>query len=225
MQQAEEHPDGRVSVHPRAPAPAWLLAAAAVFAGATLLGAALSPVLAVHHPVWLIVLNPWPRHQILVAPQLPLAPFILIVSLRGLFSCWVAFHLGRHFGMRGVQYLAGKSAEAGRTLQSFERLFGRFSVPFLLLAPGIWTAALAGMSEVSVFRTLGLSFIGLAAWGSVNHRLGGILAPWTTWLLQLVRENMLAATAICTVLVLVHQAWSRRKKQRNTPPDEHPTQD
>lgn len=203
-----------MSQQPHNATPPWLLWAAGILVGSTLLGAALSPVLAVHHPVWLLVLNPWPRHQILVSPRVPFVPFVLIVSLRGFYACWVAYHLGKHYGLRGVAYMAGRSPDTGRMVQSLERAFGRFSVLFLLVAPSVWTSALAGMSEVSAAKTLALSSLGLVAWASINHHVGFFLAPWTTWLLDLVREHMLSATLICTLLVVSHQAWTRMQKRK-----------
>jgi membrane protein DedA with SNARE-associated domain len=196
------------------PAPAWLLWAAGILVGSTLLGAALSPVLAVHHPLWLLVLNSWPRHQILVSPRIPFLPFVLIVSLRGLYACWVSYHLGKHYGLRGVAYMAGRSPETGRIVQALERAFGRFSALFLVVAPSVWTSALAGMSDVRAASTLALSTIGLVAWACINHHVGFFLAPWTTWLLDVLREHMLLATLICTLLVVIHQGWTRMQRRR-----------
>lgn len=207
----EEQPDA--AADGVSAAPTWLLWAAGILVGSTLLGAALSPVLAVHHPVWLLVLNPWPRHQILVAPRVPIVPFVFIATLRGLYACWVAYHLGKHYGVRGVAYMAGRSPETGRVLQTIERAFGRFSALFLVVAPSVWTSAFAGMSEVSVAHTLALSALGLAVWAGINHHVGFFLAPWTTWLLDVVREHMLLATLLCTALVVIHQVWTRRSRR------------
>src|SRR5947209_6911595 len=121
-----EQPKPVPTLPPIAAAPRWLLWAAGVLVLATLVGAALSPFLAVHEPLWLLALNPWPRHQILVAPHIAFTPFVALVTARSLCTCVIAYELGKHYGARGTAYIAGRSPETGRTLILFEQLFGRF---------------------------------------------------------------------------------------------------
>src|SRR6185312_1610846 len=64
--------------------PRFLIAAGVAIAVATAVGAAFAPWLLVHHPFWLLALNPWPRHQLLVAPNAELLPFVSIVLVRGM---------------------------------------------------------------------------------------------------------------------------------------------
>ena len=161
------------------PAPTWLVWAGGAIAVATGLGAALAPYLLVKHPFWLLALNPWPRHQLLVAPQVNVWPFVVIVGVRSLLSCAVSFELGRHYGVRGAALLEGHAPDFGRVLRTVEQLFGRFWALLLLLTPGWLTSALAGMSGVSRRSALLLNAAGVVGWALVNHELGGWLSPWT----------------------------------------------
>lgn len=197
----------------RGAAPHWLVVAGVVIAVATGLGAAFAPYLLVHHPLWLLVLNSWPRHQVLVAPQLAIAPFVAVVAARGVASCGVAFELGRYYGTRGVALIEGHSAESGRVVRTVERLFGRFSVALLVLTPGWLTSALAGMSGVSRQRCLTLNGMGLTAWAVTYHQLGGWLEPWTAPIVQFLRSHVLVATAVCALLVAVYQGYVLRKRR------------
>jgi hypothetical protein len=184
------------SLPPLAAAPRWLLWAAGALVLATLVGAALSPFLAVHEPLLLLALNPWPRHQILVAPHIAFAPFVALVTARSLCTCLVAYELGKYYGARGTAYIAGRSPETGRTLMLFEQLFGRFSSVLLVVVPGLMTSALAGTSGVTRLHTLALSALGLGVWASINHRVGGVLAPWTAPLLGFLRGHIAASAAV-----------------------------
>jgi membrane protein DedA with SNARE-associated domain len=85
--------------------PAWLMLEALLLTVASLAGLGLVAPLASPHPLWLIALNPLPRHLILVAPHTPFVPFVVVATLRGLFGCFVAFELGRYYGPQGVATL------------------------------------------------------------------------------------------------------------------------
>ena len=210
--------------------PRLLIAAGIAIAAATALGAAFAPWLLVHHPLWLLALNPWPRHQLLVAPNAAIVPFVSIVVVRGMLSCAVALELGRHYGARGVALIEGRSAESSEMVRFVERLFGRFSDAFLLLTPGWLTSALAGVSGVTRARCLTLNSVGLLGWALVHYRLGAWLEPWTAPLMQYLREHMLVATLVCVALVALYQGhvWRKRNLSKQlavlqkTPGDETP---
>jgi len=178
---------------------------------ATLLGSALAPYLVVQHPYALLALNPWPRHQILVAPRATFLPFVAVVGVRGLLSCWIAYELGKYYGPRGTAAIEGEAPNVGRFMRKIERLFGRFSLPLLFFIPGWMTCALAGTSGLSRRNALTLSTLGLMAWACVNHRLGEWLEPWTAPVVAFLREHMLSATVVCAALVVLYQLRSRRK--------------
>jgi membrane protein DedA with SNARE-associated domain len=195
------------------PAPAWLVWAAATLALATAAGAVAAPYLAVNHPYWLLALNAFPRHQLLVAPHLEVAPFVTLVAFRGLFTCWISYELGRHYGVRGTAALEGRMPSFGRTLRVFEQYFGRFSHLIVLFVPGFLSSALAGTSGMARHVTLALSLVGLFGWAFINHQLGGLLAPYTQYVLKFMAEHMLAATLICAALVGLYQLSSYRKRR------------
>lgn len=199
--------------HPStSPAPRWLVVSGIAVAVSTALGAALAPYLLIEHPLWLLALNPWPRHQVLVAPQSNVLPFVLIVGARSLASCAVSFELGRYYGVRGAAMLEGHAPDFGRMLRTVEQLFGRFWAVLLVLAPGWLTSALAAMSGVARARALALNAAGVCGWAFVYHQLGGFLSPWTAPIVRFLREHMLVATAVCAALVLAYQLYTHRKQ-------------
>ena len=191
--------------------PLWLMIAAGILVGATLIGALSVATLALHHPLWLIALNPWPRHLLLVAPHAPLVPFITVATLRGLFSCGVVYELARHYGDRAGEYMQSRSERASATFITTKRLFGRWSPVLLLVFPGMTTSVLAGMGSLPRTRTLLLSVLGLFTWACINHRLGAWLAPWTAPIVRFLSENMLSATLVIALAIGVYHLSQRRK--------------
>lgn len=185
---------------------------ALLLAVVSLAGLGLVASLAQRHPLWLIALNPLPRHLILVAPHTPIVPFVAVAALRGLFGCFVAYELGRFYGPQGIAaFEASGGSRARRMYRIAANAFDRWSRVLLSVFPGMMTSALAGADALSRTRSLSLSAIGLVAWALVNHRLGGLLAPWTVPILRFVEENMLTATVLCIAGAAAYYMVQRRK--------------
>jgi membrane protein DedA with SNARE-associated domain len=209
---ADSETDRIVSVETALPRPrVWLLPAAGLLVAATVMGAVLAAPLALDHPLWLIALNPWPRHLLLVAPHSPMVPFIALASLRGLASCVVTYELGRHYGARAGAYMEGRSARGGATFRAASKLFGRWSPVLLTVFPGATTSVLAGMGGLGRTSSLLLSFAGLVGWACVNYRLGAFLAPWTAPIVRFLSDNMLPATLLCILAIVLYRLTTRRK--------------
>jgi membrane protein DedA with SNARE-associated domain len=189
-----------------------LLVAIAVLFGATTLGAAFAPYLAVRYPLLLIALNPWPRHIILVAPHTPIHWLVPVAALRGLCTCIVAFEVGRRYGPQGIRLFERRSPGLGRLLRWFEGVFAQAAGVFVFLSPGPLTSTLSAISGGSRTMTLSLSGLGLALWATINHRLGDWLAPWTAPIMGFIQRYLLETTLACVVIVLGYQ-WIARKRR------------
>ena len=194
-----------------------LLVALAVLFGAATVGTAFAPYLAIHHPLVLIALNPWPRHIILVAPHTPIVPLVIIATLRGLCTCIVGFEVGRHYGPRGIKLFERRSPRLGTFVRAFERVFSRAAPLFLVLSPGPLTSSLAAISRNSRTMTLALSAFGLAVWASINHQVGDWLKPWTAPILAFFQRHLFATTLVCAVLVFGYQWIMRRRRLKEKP--------
>jgi membrane protein DedA with SNARE-associated domain len=192
-----------------------LLGAAGALVAATMLGAAFLPYLAVHQPLVLLALNPWPRHQLLVAPTTPMLPFLAVIVARTLVSCALGYELALRYGPSILERFTQGNERAARFLSTLERWFRRAAVPVLIVAPGPLTAAfgaLFGMRRWVVFPCMALGQLGLSY---VNYRLGGLIAPWTKPILDFIARNIGPATAVCVIAVLAYQWFSRRRKRRH----------
>lgn len=189
-----------------------MLLALGLLFGSSSLGAALAPYLAVHHPLVLLALNPWPRHMILVAPHTPLLPFVLIATARSLLTCIVMYEIGLRYGPGGVRLFEKRSPSIGRFLRFFESVFGRAAPLFLFVSPGPMTSTLSGIAGLSRALTWGMSGLGLAVWAYVNYRVGDWLKPYTAPILAFIQEHLLETTLACIMVVAAYQ-WIARKRR------------
>jgi len=201
----------RVSLPPPVLGRGILIAVGALFA-ATSVGAALAPYLAVHHPLLLIALNPWPRHLILVAPHTPLVPFVAVAALRGLLSCVVSFEVGLRYGPQGVRLFERKSPRIGSFLRHFERIFARAAPLFLFVSPGPMTSSLSAMAGIPRVVAWSISGAGLCLWAYVNYQLGDWLKPWTAPFLAYIQRYLLETTLACIAIVVGYQWIARRRR-------------
>lgn len=193
-----------------------LIVTTAVLFGAGTLGTALSPYLAVRHPLILVALNPWSRHVVLVAPHAPMLPLLIIATLRGLCSCIVAYEITRYYGPRGRELFERRSLRIGRAVRSFERAVSKAAPLFLVLSPGPVTTAVAALSGTTRPVIWSLSAVGLAAWNCANYKIGDWLEPWTQPILEFIQRHLLSTTLTCAVLVFGYH-WvmrSRRLRQQ-----------
>jgi hypothetical protein len=192
----------------------WLWVAAALVATASV-GAALAPYLAIHHPLLLLALTPWPRHMILVAPLVPMVPFVVVTTLRAFAGCAVGFEVGSRYGKDGLGLLEARSARLGRVLTAVERVFRRASVPLMMIAPGPLTGALAGIGGLRRVIAFPALLLGQTGWVYLTYRLGDFLKPWTAPVMAFIARYLLESTLICAALVLAYQWLARRRRQRH----------
>lgn len=195
----------------------WLVVVGVLFATASV-GAALAPYLAVHHPLVLLALNPWPRHMILVAPLVPIVPFVIVATTRAFTSCAVGYEVGKRYGARGLVMFEERSKRLGRWLAAVERVFRRASVPLLMLAPGPLTAALAGMGGIRRLVAWPALLVGQTSWVYLTYQLGDFLKPYTAPIMAFIQRYLLETTLACAAVVLLYQWLSRRKRKAQLAP-------
>lgn len=197
----------------RKPAP-WLLVVTGVLFLSSMLGAAFSPYLLLHHPLVLLALAPWPRHMILIAPLLPLVPFLIVATLRAFASCALGFALGLHYGASGFAFFEQRSQRLGRVALWVTNSFGHAGYVIILLFPGPLTAGLAAISGLRAQLALPLLLLGQAGWVYANYRLGQALVEWTKPVIELVRAHVGEATVVCVVCVLAYEIFRRKRRAR-----------
>ena len=109
------------------------------------IGTALTPELAVHHPLLLIALEARDRHLLLARHVAPV-PYFVVGTLRRLSTDPLFYLLGRGYGADAVAWL--RAHGGGGLVDVTERAFRRAAYPMLVVFPGAVVCTLAG--EVGV---------------------------------------------------------------------------
>jgi membrane protein YqaA with SNARE-associated domain len=199
---------------PAVPVERWVVVFGALAIVAPLLGAAFFPYLAVHHPLVLIALSPWPRHLLAVAHATSLPAFMSVALLSRLFTSTVAYAIGRKHGVVGLHWIGARSGQASEVLNTIVSVFDRAAPLVLLVAPGPLFCALAGVRAMSLWLAAPAIVIGQTGWLYATYLLGDVLSPWLTPMLAFMRAHVLETTVACVLVVLAYQLIKRLRPAR-----------
>jgi membrane protein DedA with SNARE-associated domain len=184
------------------------------------LGTALTPYLAVHHPLVLLVLEARDRNLVL-ARHVALVPYVVVGSVRRLLTDPLFFLLGRDYGDAGVRWIEGKGG--GPVVRFTERLFRAAAYPMLVVFPGAVVCTLAG--EVGIPTSIFLVVVTVRTVAAVFliRWLAGVFGPQVDAVLHFFDRFTLPATAATIVAVVLWILWDRHRQSRAKPtPDDNP---
>ena len=131
-----------------------------------------------------------------------------------------AYGLGFLYGRAALGWLDQRYPRVARLIAWIERLFMRWGVALLVVAPAPTVALFAGAARSHFFAFLLAVTAGHALWNSVTYYVGNTLAAWTDLLTSFIGENLLESTLVCVAAVALQQAfssWSRRRRAAANP--------
>jgi membrane protein DedA with SNARE-associated domain len=180
------------------------------------IGTALTPPLAAHHPLVLLILEARDRN-LLLARHVSILPFVVVSTLRRLCSDPLFYLLGHHYGPSAVDWL--KRHHGGSVVGLTERAFRRAAYPMLVIFPGAVVCILAGdigippvpFGVIVVIRTI-VVVVGI-------RYLGDVFAQPIDGLLSYFNEHLIAATAATIAIVIL---WIAAEQLRHRRHDQHP---
>lgn len=186
-----------------------------VFTALGIIGTALTPALAPHHPLVMIALEARDRN-LLLARHVALVPFVTVGLVRRLASDPFFYLLGRYYGDNAVRWLEGHGG--GSMVRATERAFRRAAYPMLVIFPGAVVCALAGDAQmpalvfaaILVARTLVALFV--IRW------LGSVFSGPIDGVLRAFDRYVVPATAVTIVVVVMWLWWDRRRRRLGDPP-------
>lgn len=181
---------------------------------ASLLGTALGPYLLVKSPLLLVALSPATHHVALAAATVDRPLPIGVATLRRVLTGLASYGLGYLFGGAAIVWLEQRHPRLARFVRFVERLFTRFGVALLVVAPAPTVAVLAGVARSRVGVFLAALTVGHALWISLIQYLGDTFARRTDLLTELVGEHLLESTLICVGVVVLHQTFRRLRRKR-----------
>lgn len=186
-----------------------------VVTAASLVGTALSPYLLVKSPLLLVAISPAAHHVALAAASVDPAPLIVVASLRRALTGLGAYGLGYLFGRAALGWLDERYPRVARLVSWTERVFARFGVGVLVLAPAPVVALLAGAARTRLVFALSALTLGHLLWNSVTYYLGDAVALWTDRLTTFLSGNLLESTLVCALVVVLLQVVPRLFRRRN----------
>jgi membrane protein DedA with SNARE-associated domain len=181
---------------------------------ASLIGTALSPYLLVKSPLLLVAISPAAHHVALAAATVDPLPLITVATLRRTLTSLAAFGLGALYGPAAVGWMEQRYPRLARLVRVLERLFARWGVLLLTIAPAPTVVVLAGAARSRFVLFLPAVVAGLALWTAVTYTLGDFFSRWTALLTDFLDVYLLESTLVCVALVTLQQGYVRLLKTR-----------
>ncbi len=183
----------------------------------SLIGTALSPYLLVKSPLLLVALSPAAHHVALAAATVDPAPLIAVATLRRVLTGLSAYGLGYLYGDAALQWIEQRHPRLARLVRFVERLFARFGVALLVVAPAPTVAVLAGAARSRLSLFVVALTLGHALWNTVTQFLGDTFARTTDLLTDFLGEHLLESTLACVTIVVLQQALTRLVRRKPQP--------
>ncbi len=168
---------------------------------------AMTPYLASHHPLLLIIMEARNRNLIL-ARRVDVVPFVLVASVRRMLTDPLYYLLGYHYGDRAVRWLEVK-AGLGSYARLMERVFKKASYPAVFLFPGAIVCALAGVVRMRFATFMALNVAGTLAAVITLKAFGDVVASPVDAVVGFFDRNLLL-TSVISVLLVVLSIWAGR---------------
>lgn len=181
---------------------------------ANLLGTALAPYLLVKSPLLLVALSPAAHHVALAAATVEPLPLIAVATARRVLTGLGAYGLGYLYGHVAVAWLEQRHPRLARWVRFIERVFARFGVSVLVVAPAPTIAVLAGAARSRLSLFLLALTIGHALWNTVTQFLGDAFARSTDLLTAFLDEHLLESTLVCVGVIALQQGLMRLRRRR-----------
>ncbi|MDQ6726508.1 MAG: hypothetical protein M3066_10145 [Actinomycetota bacterium] len=195
---------------------AWLVVPIGIVTALGVIGSALTPTLAAHHPLVLIALEARDRN-LLLARHVAFPTYFLVGSLRRFSSDPLYFLLGRRYGDAAVRWLERQGG--GAIVRVTEAAFRKAAYPMLVIFPGAVVCALAGDVGIApgVFVTLTVlrTFAAVALIRVLSDAFSGPVDA----VLHFFDRTSLPATVVSVVLVGAWLVWERHKRGGGEPAD------
>jgi membrane protein DedA with SNARE-associated domain len=179
-----------------------------------LLGTALAPYLLVKSPLLLVAISPASHHIALAAASVEPGPLIFVATVRRVLTGIAAYGLGVLYGRAALGWIEQRYPRLSQFVAWVERLFARFGVALLIVAPAPTVALFAGAARSRFVAFLFAVALGHALWNGVVVYVGDAVAVWTDLLTGFLGEHLLESTFVCVALVALQQALSRRARRR-----------
>lgn len=184
-----------------------------VVLGLSLLGTVLAPYLLVENPLLLVTISPAAHHVALAAATVEPVPLVAVATARRVVTGIAAYGLGFLYGRAALGWLEKSSPRFASFAGWVERLFARWGVWLLVLAPAPTVALFAGAARSRFVAFVIAIALGHGLWICATVFVGDAFAVWTDRLTSFLGEYLFESTAVCVALVVLQHVLSRRRRR------------
>jgi hypothetical protein len=182
---------------------------------ASLVGTALSPYLLVKSPLLLVAISPAAHHVVFAAATVDPLSLLVVATLRRALTGVGAFGLGVVFGRQAVGWVELRQPRMGRWLGYVEKLFTRYGIALLAVAPAPTLAFFAGVAARRLRWVLPALLVGHALWNAAAYYVGDALAARTDSMVDFLSAHLLESTLVCVAFVALQQLVRRLMRRAN----------
>jgi membrane protein YqaA with SNARE-associated domain len=179
----------------------------------SLLGTALSPYLLVKNPLLLVAISPAAHHVAMAAATVDPAPLLLVATLRRALVGVASYGLGLLYGRAALGWIEQRQPWLWRLFSWVEKIFTRFGVALLLLAPMPTVAFFAGAARSRFSLVVLALLVGHTLWAAATYYVGDALASRTDLITDFLGEHLLESTLACVGLVTLAQLLKRLRRR------------
>jgi membrane protein YqaA with SNARE-associated domain len=187
-----------------------------VLTAASLLGTALAPYLLVKNPLLLVALSPAAHHVAFAAATVDPWLLISVATLRRVLMGLGAYGLGYLYGRAAIEWLEQRHPRLAQLVRFVERLYARFGVALLVVAPAPTVAVLAGAARSRIAYFLLALTVGHVLWNTLTQHVGDAFARRTDLLTAFLDEHLLESTLVCLAAVALQQGIVRLLRSRRS---------
>ena len=210
MSDTDEHPEEKTEEErPRPSRKTLVLLVAPIVVLSTMgtIATALTPTLAVNHPLLLIAMDA--RNRMLVlAREVDLVPFMVVAVLRRSLSDPLFYLLGRFYGEGAIRWLEKKGGGGGLVTLT-EKVFKRAGYPMVFAFPGAIVCALAGTAGMSPVGFLVANLAGTITSVVAVRLFSDAVSSPVEGLLDFFGRHMVATTSVTIGLVVLSVLLNR----------------
>lgn len=178
-----------------------------------LIGTALAPYLAVHHPLLLVALSADVSRILLVAGRVDPVALIAIGAVRRMLGMISTYAFGALWGFAVVRWAGRRSARLATLIALIERVFSRLGLPLLLVIPSYTLCVLAGAARLSFRGFVAVVVVGQIAFTWLTVVFGEAISTWTKVVIDFFAAHLWESTLVCALAVGLQQILSRRKRR------------
>jgi membrane protein DedA with SNARE-associated domain len=175
------------------------------------IGNAIHPTLVKDHPLWLVAMEPRNRFLILVAGKVEYLPFVIVATVRRLFSDPLFYALGYLYGDAGVRWIENKMGEGGGFVRAIERGFAKAAPIMVFLFPGAIVCVLAGATGMNPILFLALNVAGTVTVVTVVYRFAEVVEGPVNAINGFYGNNSKWLTALSVIVTIIWLLDQRRR--------------